>query len=87
MGSRFLGAGRFLRQRRESSTAATTWKAALGKELDAIRDAGTWKVERVITSPQAAAIRVQEKEGHSILNFCANNYLGLSVSILTPLQP
>ena len=47
-------------------------------ELDAIKAAGTWKSERVITSPQAAAIKVQGTEG-KILNFCANNYLGLSV--------
>lgn len=61
------------------SSAAASLRENLGKKLDAIRDAGTWKNERVITSPQAAAIRVQGKDGE-ILNFCANNYLGLSVS-------
>jgi glycine C-acetyltransferase len=45
------------------------------KELQEIRDAGLWKEERVILSPQAAKIRVQQGE---VLNFCANNYLGLS---------
>ena len=41
-------------------------------------DAGTWKTERVIVSKQATGIRVAGSEGHEILNFCANNYLGLS---------
>lgn len=45
------------------------------KELQEIRDAGLFKEERVILSPQAAKIRVQQGE---VLNFCANNYLGLS---------
>jgi len=45
-------------------------------ELQSIKTAGTWKTERVITSPQAAKIRVQS--GKEVLNFCANNYLGLS---------
>ena len=46
--------------------------AALGD----IRDAGLYKPERVITSPQGARITVQG--GREVLNFCANNYLGLS---------
>ncbi len=45
-------------------------------ELQSIRDAGTWKNERVIVSPQAAKIRVEN--GKEVLNFCANNYLGLA---------
>jgi glycine C-acetyltransferase len=49
---------------------------ALQGELDAIRDAGTFKEERVIVSPQAADITVAG--GQEVLNFCANNYLGLS---------
>lgn len=44
-------------------------------ELDEIRAAGLWKEERVIESPQEAVIRVGGKD---VLNFCANNYLGLS---------
>ena len=44
-------------------------------ELDAIREAGLEKRERIITTPQAARI---ESDGRSVLNFCANNYLGLS---------
>ena len=50
-------------------------KEVLVKELDAIREAGTYKHERVITSPQRAEITVQG--GKEVLNFCANNYLGL----------
>jgi glycine C-acetyltransferase len=44
--------------------------------LQDIRDAGTWKNERVITTPQSARIAVQG--GAQVLNFCANNYLGLA---------
>jgi glycine C-acetyltransferase len=44
-------------------------------ELDAIREAGTYKLERVISSPQRAAIAVGQDE---VINFCANNYLGLA---------
>ena len=62
--------------RNNSSQAAL--RSILSKELSEIRAAGTYKVERVITTPQAAAIQVQEREG-KLLNFCANNYLGLSV--------
>lgn len=46
------------------------------EELDAIRAAGTYKEERIITSPQAADITV--RGGQEVLNFCANNYLGLA---------
>ncbi|MEP6792885.1 MAG: aminotransferase class I/II-fold pyridoxal phosphate-dependent enzyme, partial [Saprospiraceae bacterium] len=46
------------------------------KEVNAIREAGLYKRERIITSPQAAEIHT--KEGGDVLNFCANNYLGLS---------
>ncbi|MFN7144790.1 MAG: glycine C-acetyltransferase [Myxococcota bacterium] len=51
-------------------------KAALEEQLAGIREAGTWKRERVIVSPQDAAIRVAG--GQEVLNFCANNYLGLA---------
>jgi glycine C-acetyltransferase len=47
------------------------------QELDAIRDAGLYKGERIIESPQSVRITVGGKE---VLNFCANNYLGLSNS-------
>jgi glycine C-acetyltransferase len=45
------------------------------RTLEEIRAAGTWKEERLIQSPQGAEIRVG---GRTVLNFCANNYLGLS---------
>ncbi|MBO8429183.1 MAG: glycine C-acetyltransferase [Bacteroidetes bacterium] len=48
----------------------------LSKELDEIKNAGLYKDERVITSPQRASITV--RGGKEVLNFCANNYLGLS---------
>ncbi len=47
----------------------------LNEELEAIRAAGLFKEERVITGPQEASIPVG---GEAVLNFCANNYLGLS---------
>ena len=45
-------------------------------ELDAIRAQGLFKAERIITSPQSAEITLAD--GRSVLNFCANNYLGLA---------
>ena len=51
-------------------------KDALTTELNAIRDAGLYKNERIIVSDQAANIQVDT--GAEVLNFCANNYLGLS---------
>jgi glycine C-acetyltransferase len=47
----------------------------LAGELEEIRTAGLYKTERIIESPQGAEIRVN---GKTVLNFCANNYLGLS---------
>merc|ERR1711936_539779 len=49
----------------------------LDLELEGIKAAGTWKNERVITSKQDIEINVDGSQG-KILNFCANNYLGLS---------
>ena len=51
------------------------FKEFLEQELQAIKDAGLYKTERVICSPQRAEIELAGKE---CLNFCANNYLGLS---------
>ena len=48
----------------------------LKKELSDIREAGLYKAERVIVSPQQAEIQLDS--GQNVLNFCANNYLGLS---------
>jgi len=47
----------------------------IAKELTEIKEAGLYKIERIIESPQGAVIKVGGKE---VLNFCANNYLGLS---------
>src|SRR4029079_3197419 len=47
----------------------------IGKEIEEIRASGLYKTERTITSPQGAEITVN---GETVLNFCANNYLGLS---------
>ena len=48
----------------------------LQEELEAIRESGLFKKERIITSPQEAVIRLES--GEEVINFCANNYLGLS---------
>lgn len=53
-----------------------TLQPVLKKELAAIREAGLYKEERIITSPQGADITVSG--GAEVINFCANNYLGLS---------
>ncbi len=48
----------------------------LRTELQGIKDAGLWKEERIITSPQGVEITLSD--GRKVLNFCANNYLGLA---------
>ncbi len=53
-----------------------TIQNAIQNELSAIKDAGLFKEERIITTPQSAHIRTDD--GKEVLNFCANNYLGLS---------
>lgn len=53
-----------------------TLQPFLEKELQEIKDAGLYKKERIITTPQAAAIKTQSTG--EVINFCANNYLGLS---------
>ncbi|MBB1118159.1 glycine C-acetyltransferase [Stenotrophomonas sp. W1S232] len=50
--------------------------ARYAQELDAIREQGLFKSERIITSPQSAEITLDD--GRQVLNFCANNYLGLA---------
>lgn len=52
------------------------YKAHIEKELKGIEDAGLFKKERIIITPQGADIKV--KGGQEVINFCANNYLGLS---------
>ncbi|MDD9985468.1 MAG: glycine C-acetyltransferase [Spirochaetaceae bacterium] len=54
-----------------------TIDSVIGPTLEQIRDNGLYKDERVITSPQGVAIQVGSGE-EEVLNFCANNYLGLS---------
>ena len=49
---------------------------AINAELESIRAAGTWREERIITTPQRSRIDTTAKPG--VVNFCANNYLGLS---------
>ena len=51
-------------------------KPKLLAELQGIKEAGLYKEERIITTPQAADIKTQS--GEEVINFCANNYLGLS---------
>jgi len=53
-----------------------TLQPELKKELASIEEAGLFKRERIITSPQGAAIKLDS--GKEVINFCANNYLGLS---------
>ena len=53
-----------------------TLKPALEQELAEIREAGLYKTERIITTPQGAVIKTDA--GEEVTNFCANNYLGLS---------
>ena len=55
----------------------TDFKSHLITELQGIKDAGLYKNERIITTAQRAAINVDGVNGE-VLNFCANNYLGLS---------
>ncbi len=51
-------------------------KTHLQQEIESIKEAGLFKEERIITSPQGAEITLNT--GQKVLNFCANNYLGLS---------
>jgi len=53
-----------------------TLKPVLEKELEEIEKAGLYKRERIIISPQGADIKIQG--GQEVINFCANNYLGLA---------
>ena len=57
-------------------TTTPDFHAHLATELQALRDAGLYKQERTITTPQGALIRTAD--GREVLNLCANNYLGLS---------
>lgn len=54
----------------------SAYQIHLNRQLEEIQEAGTFKTERVILTPQGATIRVAD--GKPVLNFCANNYLGLA---------
>lgn len=64
---------------RHYSSAAQNFRSILQTQLDDIKAAGTFKVERVITSAQTSQITVEGIE-KKVINFCANNYLGLSAN-------
>ena len=55
----------------------TKFQQYLSEELDSIKEAGLYKNERIIVTPQSADIKVEGTDG-DVLNFCANNYLGLA---------
>ena len=61
-------------------TGSSSFYAHLNQELQGIRDAGLYKTERIITTPQGALITTRQADGtaREVLNLCANNYLGLS---------
>ncbi|MBQ8100352.1 MAG: glycine C-acetyltransferase [Paludibacteraceae bacterium] len=57
----------------------TDFQKHLQQELQGIKDAGLYKNERIIVTPQSSGIRVAAAEGEKeVINFCANNYLGLA---------
>jgi len=71
--------GSLVRKAEVHSAAQTTVRGILDSQLNDIRDSGTWKAERIIVTSQGPSIRVEGRPD-PVLNFCANNYLGLSVS-------
>ncbi|XP_055322769.1 2-amino-3-ketobutyrate coenzyme A ligase, mitochondrial isoform X1 [Sitodiplosis mosellana] len=64
-------------QRKSSTVAAQNFRVILQKQVNEIHAAGTYKNERVISSPQKTIIKI-EGSSKSVVNFCANNYLGMS---------
>jgi glycine C-acetyltransferase len=61
-----------------STSASQQYASHAASELASIRAAGTFKVERIITTQQSNKIGVANKPGQKVINFCANNYLGLA---------
>lgn len=64
---------------RHSSAAAENFRTILKNQLNDVHAAGTYKNERIISSPQNTVINI-EGSSKGVINFCANNYLGMSVS-------
>lgn len=64
-----------------NTSAAQKFRDILKTQLVDIQAAGTYKRERVISSAQETLINVQGRQ-EKLLNFCANNYLGLSVKMI-----
>ncbi|WP_433868317.1 glycine C-acetyltransferase [Ralstonia wenshanensis] len=60
----------------QANASTDAFYAHIRRELEAIEEAGLYKTERIITSPQGAVIRTAD--GKEVINLCANNYLGLS---------
>jgi glycine C-acetyltransferase len=56
--------------------STTAFHTHLGQELQSLRDAGLYKNERILSTPQGAVVRTVD--GREVINLCANNYLGLS---------
>lgn len=63
-----------------SSLAAKNFATILQQQLDDIHAAGTYKHERIITTAQKSVIGIEDSS-QPLINFCANNYLGMAVSI------
>lgn len=64
------------------SLAANNFRTILQQQLNDIHAAGTYKYERVITTPQKSVINIEDSS-KPLINFCANNYLGMAVSIVS----
>merc|ERR1712055_1101129 len=62
---------------RSQSTAAAALNTRLEEDMEAIRQAGTWKTERVLSTAQSVTVGIAGGSD-AVLNFCSNNYLGLS---------
>lgn len=60
----------------QTTASIDAFYANIRRELEAIEEAGLYKTERIITSPQGSVIRTAD--GKEVINLCANNYLGLS---------
>lgn len=54
------------------------YNSFLNEQLSSLKEDGLYKAERVITTPQQAAVKVSSSNENEYINFCANNYLGLS---------